>query len=247
MRNVGVFYETKRGETVPTGYRSSFLHTDLVGVGKLCLASIFQLPGTCRNKPSSLYQEKYYDPIFNGNQAQIASVCKELLYIDSYFRTTFQRKFDHDNDTHPNSSTRISFAHNARTICVAFVAFAARYKQGNLTMSNLAPIFSNNSFDSIKDSMYDIYRNLGDIKYLFPPTVWNNKDQYDAVLNKLFSIIIEAGIMSYSIECRHDPTLTATNYLKKDENYYEILVTQWQRIISDTDSVFAEIDEHAMH
>ncbi|MCR4759534.1 MAG: hypothetical protein K5705_04600 [Oscillospiraceae bacterium] len=49
--------------------------------------------------------------------------------------------------------------------------------------------------------------------------------------------------MSYSIECRHDPTLTATNYLKKDENYYEILATQWHRIISDTDTVFAEMEE----
>ena len=41
MREVGVFYQTKRGETVPTAFRLPYLNTDLVEVGKLCLAAIF--------------------------------------------------------------------------------------------------------------------------------------------------------------------------------------------------------------
>ena len=84
MRNVGIFYQTKRGEIVPTAYRLPYLNTDLVEIGKLCLAAIFQLPGTSRNKPSLLYDEKYYPTIFSGNQAQISKLCRELLYIDHF-------------------------------------------------------------------------------------------------------------------------------------------------------------------
>ena len=137
MREIGVFYQTKRGEVVPSQFRDPHLNSDLVEIGKLCLAAVFQVPGTSRNKPSALYQPKYYDPIFNGNQSQIARLCKELLYYDHYFRTSFQRAFDRENATAPNASVRISFAHNARTICVAFAAFAARYRQGNITDQDL--------------------------------------------------------------------------------------------------------------
>lgn len=40
------------------------------------------------------------------------------------------------------------------------------------------------------------------------------------------------------IEFRYDNTLTATNYLKKDKNYYDIIAAQWDRIIADVDKIF---------
>lgn len=55
MRNVGVFYQTKRGETIPKDYKEDYKNTDLVEVGKLCLAGMFKLPGSSRSKPSMLY------------------------------------------------------------------------------------------------------------------------------------------------------------------------------------------------
>lgn len=242
MREVGIFYQTKRGETVPRMYREPYLNTDLVEIGKLCLAGIFQVPCLSRAKPSSLYQEKYYEPIFNGNLSQIAKLCKELLYIDHYFRTVYQKNFDRENNTHPNASTRISLAHNARTICVAFVAFASRYRQENISVQDLAPIFGPSSSESILDALYETFRDLGQLQYFIPPQVFDNKEQYDKILSKLFSVIIEAGITSYSIECRHDSTLTATNYLKKDKNYYDILGAQWSRIHEDIIRIFDEIE-----
>ena len=242
MRTEGIFYQTKRGETVPNGYRLPYQNTDLVAVGKLCLAAVFQLPCASRSKPSSLYLDKYYEPVFNGNQNQIASICKELLYIDNYFRTTFQKQFDRDNAQDPNSIVRISFAHNARTICIAFVAFAARYKQGNITNQDLTPIFSPNTSDNLGESLYETFRDLGNMRSLLPPNVFNDKDKYEAILSKLFMAIIEAAITCYSMECRHDSTLNATNYLKKDKNYYDILATQWNRIIVDINNIFAEIE-----
>lgn len=241
MREVGVFYQTKRGEVVPSQFRDPHLNSDLVEIGKLCLAAVFQVPGTSRNKPSALYQPKYYDPVFNGNQSQIARLCKELLYYDHYFRTSFQRAFDRENATAPNASVRISFAHNARTICVAFAAFAARYRQGNITDQDLTPLFSSASSDSITDTLYESFRELGHMQYFLSPQVFDNKDTCDKVLSKLSNIIIEAGITSYTFESRHDSTLNATNYLKRDKNYYEILSSQWQRTVSDLSAVFSEV------
>ena len=239
MRTEGIFYQTKRGETVPPNYRTPYLNTDLVEIGKLCLAGIFQVPCASRSNPKSLYVDKYYDPVFNGDQGQIAKICKELLYIDNYFRTTFQKNFDRENATDPNANIKISFAHNARTICVAFVAFAARYMQKNITEQNITPIFEYAN-DNISDTLYETFRDLGQLTYLLPPELWKNKDKYDEVLSKLFSVVIKAGISCYSIECRHDSTLTATNYLKKDKNYYNILADQWDNIINEVNRIYGE-------
>ena len=157
MREAGVFYQTKRGELVPKNYKAPYLHSDLFAIGKLCLAGIFQLPGTSRSKPSSWSRDEFYNPIFNNvNQAPIARICKELLYIDYYFRKIFHPKFGHENGTRFNSSILIPFANNARTICIAFVAFASRYWQGNLTNlttgQNLESILNSNMSDSVVET-----------------------------------------------------------------------------------------------
>ena len=65
MREVGVFYQTKRGEYPPKGYEK-YRSTNLAEIGKLCLCAIFQVPATSRNKPSSMYNSEYYDVIFFG-------------------------------------------------------------------------------------------------------------------------------------------------------------------------------------
>ena len=245
MREAGIFYRTKRGEEVPRNYREPYLNADLVKIGKLCLAGVFQVPCLSRAKPSIIYQNKYYEPIFNGNQFQIAKLCKELLYIDNYFRAVFQKQFDTENtgsNARPNAGINISFAHNARTICIAFVAFAARYRQGNITNQDLEPIFNNFSSETIIDSLYETFRDLGQLQYLMPPALFADKERYDSLLNRLFSVIIDAGVTSYSMECRHDPTLTATNYLKRDKNYYNILGDQWSRIFEGMNSSFESVE-----
>lgn len=234
MRDVGVFYQTKRGETVPRAYKEAFLNSSLLEIGKLGLAAIYQIPCASRSKPSSLYLPQYYDKIFNGNQQQVAKLSKELLYIDYYFRNFFQKKFDRDNATMPNANDRISFAHNARTICIAFVAFASRYYQGNIQDQHLTTIFAAARSDNATDSrLYDIFSNIDDISYFVPPQVFSQKDQYDTLLDQLFTVIINAGITSFSMASRYDTTLTATNFLKKDKNYYAILDDHWSTIHSE--------------
>ena len=241
MRTVGVLYQTKRGDVVTAQYKAPYLHTNLLGIGKLCLAAIFQEPCKSRSKPSSVYLPKYYEPIFNSNQMQVAQICKELLYVDHYFKETFLDNFDRDNGNDPNADTRITFAHNARTMCIAFTALAARYHQGNIVDQNLNTIFvaANSQADSVTDELYKTFRELGDMKTLLPIKLYT--DAYNATLDKLFDAIINAGVVTYSIERRLNPTLTPSNYLKKDKNYYSILNDHWATLRTEIQKIFADV------
>ena len=242
MREVGIFYQTKRGETVPRTFSEAYLNSSLVEIGKLCMAAIYQVPCASRTKPSALYNPQYYDKVFDGNQMQIAKLSKELLYIDYYFRNTFQKKFDRENADLPDANDRISFAHNARTICIAFVAFASRYYYGNISNNDLNTIFAVARTDSASDSrLYDIFANIDGVSHFIPPEVFNEKDRYDDVLDKLFNVIIEAGITSFMMASGFDTTLNATNYLKKDKNYYSILAIHWRNISSSINRIFEEL------
>lgn len=242
MREVGIFYQTKRGETVPKLFRESYLNSSLVEIGKLCMAAIYQIPCTSRTRPSSLYKPQYYDKVFDGNQMQIAKLSKELLYIDYYFRNTFQKKFDRENLNLPNANDRISFAHNARTICIAFVAFASRYYYGNISNSDLNTIFDIAQTNSSDDSrLYDIFANIDNVAYFIPPDIFNDKDRYDEILDKLFNVIIDVGITSFMMASRFDASLNATNYLKNDKNYYSILAIHWHNISASISHIFGEL------
>lgn len=76
--------------------------------------------------------------------------------------------------------------------------------------------------------------------YLIPPSVFAEKDRCDAVLNALFKVIINAGITSFSMAGRYDNTLTATNFLKRDKNYYEILSDQWAMICENIKKIWKD-------
>ena len=243
MRNAGLFYQTKRGEDIPKDFRDDYKNTDLVEVGKLCLSGIFQLPAASRNKPSTLYLEKYYNPIFNINeQDQICSLVKELLYIDFYFRKTFIPIFDKTYENDPNSAEIIPFAHNARTICIAFATLASRYHYKNITDADLRVIFEHANKDkSYDDYFYDIFKDIDGYKTIFPKQLFGNKDEYDKVLYKLFEIIIFAGSHYYSIKREADNTLSASNFLKRDGNYYAIIKTDWRSISAQIKNIFDNI------
>ena len=240
MRTVGIFYQTKRGESVPKAYKANYLNTDLAEIGKLCLCAIFQIPGVSRSKPSSLYKPKYYDVIFSRTPEKIARICKELLYIDDFFRNTFIKEYDRNNKGEGKKiEDKISFAHNARTACIAFVAFASRYIHGNLTDRHIDFMASAKSDSDI----YDIFRELDNFDFILPSQLFAHKDIYDAILRKLFNLIISSGITAYTIAKSYDPSITATNFLKTDKNYYKIISAQWTQIKSEIKKIFDNIDK----
>lgn len=220
------------------------MNTSLMEVGKLCLAAVFQIPCASRAKPSSMYLPQYYERIFNGDQRQIANLYQELLYIDYYFRTQFQKKFDRDNGAMPDVNERIAFAHNARTICIAFVAFSSRYVQGNITRQDLQAIFDSARRDSASDStLYDIFSDIKNVQHFIPPAIFANRDKYDEILDRLFQTIINAGITNFTTAKLYDPALNATNFLKRDKNYYSILMTQWGNIDREIMEIYGGMEQ----
>lgn len=234
MREIGIFYQTKRGEDPPKQFKEkAYLHTKLLDVGKLCLAAIFQLPCKSRSKPSETYKDDYYNPIFNvKTQKQVAQISKELLYMDDYFTTKFLPQFDKENQNIPEASELLPFAHIARTICIAFTALAARYSQGNFTDDDITLLVSNPTDSGV----YDKLRDLGNIKNLLPLKL--ETDSYDAALDKLFTAIINEGFTIYSLAHDDNQSLTAGNFLKNDNNYYNILRKRWRTLRNEIRETF---------
>ncbi|MFR4218444.1 MAG: hypothetical protein ACLT16_12380 [[Clostridium] innocuum] len=150
------------------------------------------------------------------------------------------KKFDAANESNPNATELIPFAHNARTTCIAFVAFAARVKAGNITSENLATLFNNIREGSYAMYLYDIFRNIDNVDSFIPKDLFNDKDKLDDFLYKLFDIIIKSGRKCYSSDKKYDTSLNASNYLKKDNNYYTILKEEWDSIEEKINSIFEQ-------
>lgn len=243
MRNNKIFYQTKRGELIPKEYKEDYLNTDLSETGKLCLAAIFQRPGTSRNKPSTIYNSKYYDVIFNGDQIKIAKLTKQLLYMDYYFRDIFLNQFDKQNETNPNINELLPFAHNARTTCIAFTAFASRYYYKNIDDKKVATLFRNIKSDSSSDTLYDLFGDTKSMNLFFPESIFKDKTKLDGILYQLYDAIIKAGRKCYSTSLRYDSSLSQTNFLKKDENYYYILQDGWDILSEKIATVFDSMNE----
>lgn len=244
MRQIGVFYQTKRGEKIHSKEYSDaypYCKTKLEHVGKLCMAAIFQMPCVSRNKKKMIYQDRHYRYIFIEKQPQVAAIGKELLYIEYYFNKKFKPKFKRDNEYEEEANARIGFANNARTICVAFTALAARYHQGNITDETLKAIFAAAQADSNADDLHKAVRDIGEMKSLLPKHLSENMNLYDAALDKLFTAVIEEGISAYSYARDNNSTLTANSFLQNDKNYYRLLKGSWKRLKDAIQEIFSDV------
>lgn len=241
MINIGVFYKTKRGLDTPKRYSADYLHTDLGEVGKLMLAGIFELPASSRSKPSILYRDEFYGPVFkNGNRSQMASLAKEFLYVDFYFRNSFLSKYEKEVAEDPNKDELLEFARNSRTLCVAFVGLVARFKQGIITSEDLQFVFKHIN-DDYKDYLYDIFRKTGNMKSLFGQKTFENKESMDSILYGLFEVIISCGRIQYHNAKMIGSVTNVSNFLKKDANYYNLLCSYWSFMAKDCMSVLKDL------
>jgi len=241
MRDVGIYYQTKRGEKIPKNYKEEYLNTDLMDVGKLCLAGVFQLPASSRSKPSTLFNDKFYNQIFNSNQKIYASIGKDLLYIDYYFRKIFLKKFDTDL---ANNSRNIAFVHNSRTICIAFVALGSRYLNGDISDKVLLEALKNIKKESFYDEyFYPILKKIDCWKGIFNKQLFKEKDKIDDVLYKLFDKLNYEGEKMFNNIKEENESLNETNYLKKDLNYFKIIKNNWldfKKVFDENKEVFIE-------
>ena len=215
----GIYYQTKRGETIPKEYSEPWKNTEIAEVGKLSLAGIFQQPGTSRNKPSTFYGDKYYNPIFLSSQEKSSRYIRDLLYIDNFFRNSFIKNYNKENE----GSQIIPFANNARTICLAYISLCSRIAQGNITdFENIIRRCGNNGF--YEDEFYPRLKNFNSLDWIIYPERFKNKDILDEQMGQLFASIILNGFRYYTIIHESvDQSINETNFLKRDSNYYSIL------------------------
>lgn len=121
---------------------------------------------------------------------------------------------------------------------------ASRYYQKNLDLFVLNKLFEAVEKNKLTDSViHTIIDDFKDINWILPPTVSENKDIYDDVLYKLFTLIIKHGARDLMQDMKHDDTITASNYLKKDTNYINILRINWDDISEGINSIFSDIEK----
>ena len=93
--------------------------------------------------------------------------------------------------------------------------------------------------DKLSDpNVYNIVKNISGINWILPPDVFADKDKYDEVLYKLFELMIQHGTHDLMIIMRTNDNITASNYLKKDKNYIDILSMNWDSISNGIVSIF---------
>ena len=235
MRDVGIFYQTKRGENVLKQYNEPYLHTDLAEIGKLCLAGIFQLPCTGRNKFSVFWEDRYYNPIFKMNQSEVAKICRELLYMNYYFNKTFKPGYEkYIRARVPNADGYILFMNVSRMICLSFATLVGRKLQGNITTDSLS-CMTVGAADSVDiDGIYRVFSDIAGLNGIFPFEIFSDKNIYDALLFDIFNYIVKIGYTQYRADSRINENLskplTESNYLKRDVSYYSILSNSWLNI-----------------
>jgi hypothetical protein len=228
-----IFYQTKRGESVRKGYELDYKNTNLMDVGKLSLAGLFQKPGTSRNQPSVLFDSSFYNPIFTDENIRvIAGQIKDLLYVDYYFRKKFLKVFEKNNETF--NSEMIPFANNARTLCIAYIAFSSRFINSEINEDHIKVIKSKFKEEkAYENNFYEIFKpNPRTKKRLLSTSLFDgNKDALDDLLYKSFETIIKQSYRIYQLtNVTSIEKTNETNFLKNDKNYYLVLANSWDDI-----------------
>ena len=234
MREKGVYYKTKRGEEIPADYKKDYRHSDYPGTGKLYLAGIYQLPAKSRNKPSTMKDINYYNPVFFSKDQKASGLIRDLLYVDSFFRNSFIPEYDRKYAGYPS----ISFANNSRTICIAFVGLAARLIQKNIDGNEFVQLISAEVNDSYySDKIYPKLKKFDEMSYIIKPSVFDgNKDFLDSKLTVMFDKLIKEGYKAFKAASNFNPSLVESNYLKKDSSYYQILSGSWMDLLEVVES-----------
>ena len=116
------------------------------------------------------------------------------------------------------------------------------HKNGNLDEEKIGLFFTHCSESKAYDNyLYDIFSDINDCDCLLPKELFRNKDNYEAVITDLFDMIIISGFRYYQTISRGDASLNETNFLKNDQNYYEILKADWFEIKNKINAIYQDI------
>lgn len=228
-----VYYITKKGDRVPKQYSEPYHSATLEQVGKLCFASVLQMPGTARNQSSKMYQDEYYYSIF-GENAQ-AGIIADSLRIAHYY--DLFSKHDVKNAGYDERTT-LPMIRNGKTFQLACISFLCKIHQGVFSYETIAGLVNNT------DDLKRVLKQTGNMTKL----VCNSRIDEKTVFSRVFSIIGEDVLGScfdnaLDIAERSQDTLVASNYLKSDSNYYKDILRKLWRIYNKKESGLKELIE----
>lgn len=210
----GIHYITKRGEVIQKGFKEPLKNTKVDTLGKVALAGVIQMPGSARSKPSLMYSEEYYYDIF-GKSISIDFII-DVLKLDYYYEQFKKTKF---KDKGFDEITVLPVMRNGKTYQIACICLLAKLEQDVFTDTQLAEALNN------VDELKKLLRKTDGITRIFK----NKLNDEREVIFKIFSIIGD-DVLGYcfgnALEKAQEEkdTITATNYLKTDANYYKYVI-----------------------
>lgn len=216
----GIYYITKKGDKAPKQYTEPYQITKLDKVGKLCLASVLQMPGTARSNSAKMFNDEYYFSIF-GTQAKegiIADVLKIDYYYSLFLKTEIKNKgYD--------EKTVLPMIKNGRTFQLACITFLCKIKYNVFSYKEINNLINNT------DELKKVIRQTNEMTFL----IKNKLDNEPQIFFSIFDFIGEE-VLGYCFENalekaeeKHQ-SIIPSNYLKSDINYYkDILKRLWSR------------------
>lgn len=91
--------------------------------------------------------------------------------------------------------------------------------------------------------LIDICKDLTGVETVLSKGLFNNKTNYETILSKLLNEFLKYGQSTFSLALKYEEGLNATNYLKKDVNYYSILDSGWLMISPSIQTIFKEAED----
>lgn len=220
-----IYYITKKGDKIPQKYSEPYQSTNLQQVGKLSLAAVLQMPGSARSNLDRMYQDKYYYTIFA--QGARAGVIADLLKISWYYG-----KFRKGNlkDRGYDEKTVQPMIKNGETFQLACIAFLCKICYDVFSYDTVAGLQGD------EEKLRSVLRQMGQMEQLISHKVAEEQELFftifDVIGDEVLGYCFENELEQANQEQR---TLTPSDYLKKDSNYYRYVINRlWRRYCSNS-------------
>ena len=225
LAGLGFYYVTKAGDRPQKNTFKNYQICNLDKVGKAALAGILMMPGSARSGASKMFEEPYYEAIF---EKSIPNAITDLLTLINHYKT-FQRKVIANPDAFGFvDDDCLPTVKNGEKFYLACIGFLAKIKAKAFTFKE----FKNAKAKGDEEVQALLLRNGG-----LTRIITASGDTYEPA-QKVFDILTKRVIA----ECckihrmasgMNGETFVHTNYLKKDSSFINDVITQLWKEYSD--------------
>lgn len=213
LKEIGVYYLTKKGEPKPKKVEK-YCVTNVDQVGKLSLAVAMQMPASARNNSKKMYNSEYFYSIY-GNDAR-CGVIADALRISAYYEKF--RKEDLVAKGFDKTVT-IPMISSGRTFQLACIAFLCKISYGVFSYEDVEKHFNDDDYEELKR----VLKKMGDMEHLISVKYDNEEEIFREIFSEIGESVL-GDCYQNAIDREETATVSATNYMKKDFNYYKYVL-----------------------